>query len=351
MSDRSIVITGAAGFMGIEFLKQVLESTDYNVIIVDCMSYAANERDMWVELAQYPEDRVTVCQQRLQELSDTWKERLDKIKMDYVFNFAAESHVDNSNKSGEPFISSNILGTYRFVEYLRTNHPELKCFFQISTDEVYGMTYNENYAEETGELPDAYEEIDDYDPTSYYATSKAAAEMFVKSANKVWGFPYIITRSCNNFGPFQHAEKFIPKFIKSVLTKVPFTLYGDGKQSRQWVSSSRHADCLLELMLFVESGDIETCQIFNIGGHQLENTEMMDTLLVALDKTKNEVLFDDSEDRPGHDLAYNLNSNKLDNLVGDYPWERFQDELKDTVRFYRERYPEKSADEYYDKVN
>jgi len=348
MSKKSIVITGAAGFMGLEFLKQALEKTDYNIICIDAMTYAANEEAFWKEVSLHKQKRVIICQQKIQNIAVYWKKVLDEHNIKYVFNFAAESHVDNSNEDGTPFVESNILGTYNLVEYMRNNHPELKCFFQISTDEVYGMSYNVNFRQETAGLPDDYLENNDYNPTSYYAASKASAEMFVKSASKVWNFPYIITRSCNNFGPFQHIEKLIPKFLKNMILGISFPLYGDGKQLRQWVSSARHAECLIELMKAVEGTFIETNQIFNIGGIQMENLELIDKLMTAIQKSENKGLLDSSYDRPGHDLAYNLNSTKLDKLVGEYTKERFEKELSQTVNFYSEKFTHESFDREYE---
>jgi len=335
---KTILITGAAGFIGSEFLRQTLENTDYNVIALDCITYASDEEYMWRLFKDIPKERYDVSQQRLENLSPYWVKRLNRQNIDYVYHFAAESHVDNSNTNGKPFIDSNILGTYSLVEYLRKNHPELKCFFHVSTDEVYGPSFNPNYAEETFNLISHYKETDRLAPTSYYAVSKASAEMIVQSAGKVHGFPYVITRCANNFGSTQHNEKLIPKFIEKVISGESFPLYGKGEQIREWVSSTRHCECLFALTeLFgvkVNSGDI-----YNIGGYALTNKELMEKILGILEISINDVKFDSTFDRPGHDLAYGIDSSKLDTLVGEYTMETFEKEFRNTVLYYQDKDP------------
>ena len=332
---KTILITGAAGFIGSEFLRQTLEDTDYNVIILDCLSYASNEEYMWRLLKGVPKERYDFSQQRLENLSPYWVKRLNLRSIDYVYHFAAESHVDNSNTNGKPFIDSNILGTYSLVEYLRKNHPELKCFFHISTDEVYGPSFNPSYADETFNLLSHYKESDRLAPTSYYAVSKASSEMIVQSAGRVHGFPHVITRCANNFGNTQHNEKLIPKFIEKVLKGESFPLYGKGEQIREWVSSTRHGECLFALTKFL-GGKVQSGDIYNIGGYALTNKELMDKILGILDIPIADVKFDTSFDRPGHDLAYGINSTKLDTMVGGYAKDTFEKEFRNTVCYYRD---------------
>jgi dTDP-glucose 4,6-dehydratase len=217
---------------------------------------------------------------------------------DYIVHFAAESHVDNSIKNGLPFVRTNVEGTFNLLEISRKN-KNIKKFIHISTDEVYG-DMDEHIA-----INHTATEGDDLKPSSYYSATKAASDMLVLSANRTYGLPYLITRTCNNFGEHQFDEKFLPTIARSIKEDKPIPVYGDGLQVREWMYVYDNVRVICDLMF----DDEVVNQVMNIGtGVRLTNLKIITKIGEILNK---EVQFNYVEDRLGHDRKYGLNSAKL----------------------------------------
>jgi dTDP-glucose 4,6-dehydratase len=217
---------------------------------------------------------------------------------DYIVHFAAESHVDNSIKNGLPFVRTNVEGTFNLLEISRKN-KNIKKFIHISTDEVYG-DMDEHIA-----INHTATEDDDLKPSSYYSATKAASDLLVLSANRTYGLPYLITRTCNNFGEHQFEEKFLPTIARSISEGKPIPVYGDGKQVREWMYVYDNVKIICDLMF----DDEVVNQVFNIGtGNRMTNLDIIKNISYILNK---EVDIKYVEDRLGHDRKYGLNSNKM----------------------------------------
>jgi len=279
-----IIVTGGLGFIGSHFVNYVRENTDHEVLIIDKLTYAGNPNNIILPTAYLKKD---ICDITPEDLGD----------YDYIVNFAAESHVDNSIKDGLPFVKSNVQGTFNMIEVARKNKNLIK-FLHISTDEVYG-DIDEYSAIET----------DNIIPSSYYSATKASADMLVTSAGRTYGFPYLITRTCNNYGENQHNEKFVPKIINSIKKGDEVPVYGDGEQVREWIHADDNAKAILTLLM---SDEVNT--VYNIGtGESYTNNQIIGIISNILGK---EVKFKYVEDRLGHDRRYSLSSLKYENKFG-----------------------------------
>jgi len=289
------IITGAWGFIGSEFLKKVyVENQFTEIIVVDKQTYAADQARVPIPILR--DERVQfitedICNLTYEMVGD----------FDYLVNFAAETHVDNSIIDGKPFIRSNYEGVFNLLEVARQSKT-LKKFVQISTDEVYGDVKDEFCSRENDVL----------NPSSYYASTKAGADLLVKSAHRTYGLPYLITRSCNNFGGLQHQEKFIPKVIDCIKSDKPIPVYGNGDQKRVWISVEDNVNVIYQL---VQS---KTClnEIVNIGSeYQQTNMDIIDAIGKVLQRTP---IVEHVDDRLGHDVEYNLDLCKLQDLEFDH---------------------------------
>lgn len=279
-----IIVTGGLGFIGSHFVNYVRENTYHKVLIIDKLTYAGNLNNLILPTDYLKKD---ICDVIPEDLGD----------YDYIVNFAAESHVDNSIKDGLPFVKSNVQGTFNMIEVARKNKNLIK-FLHISTDEVYG-DIDEDSAIET----------DNIIPSSYYSATKASADMFVMSAGRTYGFPYLITRTCNNYGENQHHEKFIPKIIRSIKNGDEVPVYGDGEQVREWIHADDNAKAILTLLM-----SDEVNEIYNIGtGESYTNNQIIKMIGNILGK---DVKFKYVEDRLGHDKRYSLSSLKYENKFG-----------------------------------
>jgi dTDP-glucose 4,6-dehydratase len=258
------------------------------------MTYASDPKRLhdtvpnWIE---FPFNKLDICDVTVNHING----------YQYVVNFAAETHVDNSINDGRPFIRSNVEGVFNLLEQCRRMsqfRDDFKKFIQISTDEVYGDI--EHVLESTEEHP--------IHPSSYYSATKASADMLVKSACRTYGLPYIITRTCNNYGPGQHEEKFIPKLEKCLQENKPIPVYTPGTQVREWIHVDDNCKAIYNLMVSNKVNDI-----YNIGsGERYNNLEVID----ILDKD-NKANIELVTDRKGHDKRYALNSNKYKSEFGD----------------------------------
>jgi dTDP-glucose 4,6-dehydratase len=273
-----IVVTGGLGFIGSSFVDLCV-SKGIEVLVIDKMTYASNED--WL-----PMDTELL----VSDICDVTEEDLGEY--DYLVNFAAESHVDRSIKDGLPFVKSNIQGTYNLLELARKN-PKLKKFVQISTDEVYGdLEFL---------FVDEVDETHELKPSSYYSSTKASADLIVQSCGHTYGLPYLITRTCNNFGIRQHSEKFIPTIIDCIKNKKEIPMYGDGKQVREWIWVEDNVRQVFRYMLDSDEG------IRNIGSKErLTNKDIIQQVGEILNT---EPLITSVEDRLGHDRRYGLKTN------------------------------------------
>ena len=271
-----IVVTGGCGFIGSSFVH-LCKNLGHEVLVIDKMTYASNEDWLPMDTELLVSDICDVTESDLGEY-------------DYLVNFAAESHVDNSIKDGKPFVKTNIEGTYNLLELARKN-KKLKKFVQISTDEVYGDL-------DKLDIEASFEQNFLY-PSSYYSATKASADMLVFSCGHTFGLPYVITRTCNNFGINQHSEKFIPTIMRSIKEDKPIPVYGDGKQIREWIWVEDNVKEILKLMLYKEG-------TYNIGsGDCLQNIDIIKHIGDVIGK---EPKYEFVKDRLGHDRRYTLDT-------------------------------------------
>jgi|MDSV01.3.fsa_nt_gb dTDP-glucose 4,6-dehydratase len=296
-----IVVTGGLGFIGSSFVNLVKEKNPTaTVLVVDKCTYAANPNNISKSVEYLKED---ICNVTAEDLGD----------YDYIVHFAAESHVDNSIKDGKPFIRTNVEGTFNLLELTRQNKT-LKKFIHISTDEVYGDKLN-------GES----KETDKIFGSSYYSATKASSDLLVLAAHRTFGLPYIITRTCNNYGSHQHKEKFLPTIIRSIKESKEVPVYGDGQQIREWIDVNDNVEQIYNLML-----SDEVNEIFNIGtGERYTNVKLLEKVA---DELGTSVKYRFVEDRLGHDRRYALDSTKLKECGFDKKYKTLTDFLKEEVK-------------------
>lgn len=306
-----ILVTGGAGFIGSNFIHYQLENYDDQIINLDKLSYAGNPDNLkgLEKNSNYQFEKIDICQQ----------DKVDKIMhqgIDYIVNFAAESHVDRSIEDPADFVETNIEGTHNLLELALKFG--VKKFVQISTDEVYGSLGAEGKFDEKSPL----------NPSSPYAASKAAADLLVQSYAKTYDLNVNITRSSNNFGPYQYPEKLIPLFIIKALQEEKLPLYGDGSNIRDWIYVKDHCRALDLVMRKAKKGEI-----YNIGANnQKSNLEMTKKILAAL--SKSELLIKYVEDRQGHDYRYAVENSKIKT---DLDWKAefdFEEALRLTINWY-----------------
>ncbi len=305
-----VLITGGCGFIGTNFVKYWLEKYPNDEITnLDKLTYAGNPDNLKdiEDNPKYTFVKGDICDRKI----------VDKVMKDkdIVFNFAAESHVDNSIKGPLVFTESNVLGTHVLLESARQNN--IKKFIHISTDEVYGSVKEGSFSE-----------TDTLKPNSPYSAAKAAAEMLVRAYNITFKLPVVITRSSNNYGPYQYPEKVIPLFVTNLIENKKVPLYGTGMNVRDWIYVIDNC----EAVDFVsKNGKIG--EIYNIGGgNEIPNIELTNSILKEMDK--DETYIEYVEDRLAHDFRYSLTCNKIHKL-GWKPRFNFETALKETVQWYK----------------
>jgi dTDP-glucose 4,6-dehydratase len=330
-SDRMrLFVTGVAGFIGSNFVYYWLSRHSSDEIIgLDSLTYAGNLEN----LENIPVDqkkRFTFIHGDICD-SERVKDIFDRNDVDYVVNFAAESHVDRSIHDPRIFLRSNILGTANLLDAAkgawneRTDGLSKKRFLQISTDEVYGSLGHDGF----------FTELTPLDPHSPYSASKASADLLVKAYHDTYGMPILITRCSNNYGPYQFPEKLIPLMISHALNHQPLPVYGDGKQVRDWLYVEDHCRAIDRVL---DSG--RTGEVYNIGGSNERYNIDIVRLVVALlrEETKdpeiNDSLIRFVKDRPGHDRRYAIDSSKIQAELGWKPSVTFEEGIRSTIHWY-----------------
>jgi dTDP-glucose 4,6-dehydratase len=313
--SKTILITGGAGFIGSNYLNTFVPAyPNYRFINIDSLTYAADLKNITVSKAEnYTFTQADIRNYEI--LIAIFKE----FSPTHVINFAAESHVDNSILGPRIFIETNIVGTENLLECARTQN--VARFHQISTDEVYGsLTPDEKPTTENASLL----------PNSPYSASKAAADLLVRSYHKTFGLDTVTTRASNNYGPNQHPEKLIPRFITNLLDSKKVPVYGEGKNVRDWIHVSDHVHGIDAAFHKGTSGEI-----YNLGGGQ-ELTNLAITKEILHLVGKDEDMIERVADRLGHDFRYALDSSKATRELGWTPKKDFATGLKETVEYYKQ---------------
>lgn len=312
----NLLITGGAGFIGSRFVElmvsQEIPNTYSSVTVVDNLTYSGNliNLDFVISHPSLQFFKADICDQSVID------EILVSRKIDFIVNFAAESHVDRSIESSYEFFRTNVMGTQNLLD-LAVKH-EIKRFLQISTDEVYGSI-------DQG----SWEETESLKPNSPYSASKASADLLVMSYGKTHGLNIGITRCCNNFGLRQFPEKIIPLFVSNLIDGKKVPIYGNGKQVREWIHVDDHCRAVADVLSKGEPGEI-----YNVAGSdEFENIELAKKILQHFGK-KEEDCFEFVEDRKGHDFRYSLTGNKIFQQLGFKPKISFSAGLQETINWY-----------------
>lgn len=301
-----ILITGGAGFIGCNFVRYMLKKYDYELVVLDKLTYAGRLENLQDVMGKILFIKGDICERK-----DVEKAMKD---CDVIFNFAAETHVDRSIIEGGVFVKTDVLGTYVLLETSRKYN--VSKFVHISTDEVYGSI-------EKG----SFKETDILDPSSPYSASKAGADLLVKAYYKTYGLPVLITRSSNNFGPYQYPEKLIPRFIINALMNNALPLYGDGLNVRDWLYVEDNCEAIDIVWRKGRSGEI-----YNIAsGDEKTNIEITRLILKELDKSESLITY--VKDRLGHDRRYSLDCTRIRNL-GWRPKYNFEESMRKTIQWY-----------------
>ncbi|GAA4776909.1 dTDP-glucose 4,6-dehydratase [Citricoccus nitrophenolicus] len=322
----TILVTGGAGFIGSNFVHYVLESTDHRVIVLDKLTYAGNR----ASLEGLPEQRLTFRHGDIAD-ADLLAELMPQV--DAVVHYAAESHNDNSLDNPRPFVDTNLLGTYALIEAARRHDVR---FHHISTDEVYGDLELDD--------PERFTETTPYNPSSPYSSTKAGSDLLVRAWVRSFGLRATISNCSNNYGPYQHVEKFIPRQITNVIDGVRPRLYGEGLNVRDWIHANDHSSAVLTIL---ERGRLGETYLIGADGERNNKTVIEDILEIMGEPAG---AYEHVVDRPGHDLRYAIDSTKLRTELGWVPqYADFRAGLEATVRWYRDNEswwrPQKAAAE------
>lgn len=309
---QRFIVTGGSGFIGSNFIRHMINAyPECLVVNIDKLTYSGNDQNLkdLEDNERYSFFKADICD----------KEKINEIVQsgDIVINFAAESHVDNSILGADEFIRTNVLGTQVLLDVAR--HKEAKLFIQISTDEVYGSLGFEQRSSSENDI---------FMPSSPYSASKAAAEMLCFACMRTFKQPIIITRSSNNFGPYQFPEKVIPLFVTNLIEGEKVPLYGEGLNVRDWIHVQDNCEAIDFVIHNGKAGEA-----YNIGGgNELRNVDLTKQILSEMEKDESWIR--NVEDRLGHDLRYSLNCEKLHDL-GWKPRFSFTEALKKTVEWYK----------------
>ncbi|AQP50354.1 dTDP-glucose 4,6-dehydratase [Tessaracoccus flavescens] len=308
----SFLVTGGAGFVGGNFVRSLLRRRDDNVTVLDALTYAANRST----LDSLPRERF-----RLVEGSVCDEELVHRMVADHdvVVHFAAQSHNDNSLADPAPFVETNLVGTFRILEAVRRHE---RRYHHVSTDEVYGDLAVDQAR---------FTEASPYAPSSPYSATKAGSDHLVRAWVRSYGIRATISNCSNNYGPFQHVEKFIPRQITNLIDGVRPVLYGSGDNVRDWIHVDDHTDAVLAI---IERGRIGETYLIGADGER-SNREVIELILAAMRRPVD--AYDLVADRPGHDLRYAIDWSKLRDELGWRPRHGdFARGLQETISWYRD---------------
>lgn len=327
-----LLVTGGAGFIGSNFVRYILrERPDWTVTVLDALTYAGNENNLHgLDAARFSLVKGDICD------AETVNKAVEQC--DSVVHFAAETHVDNSVHEPWPFVQTNIVGTYQLLEAVRKNGKRLH---HISTDEVYG---------DLGLDDPKFTERTAYNPSSPYSASKAASDHLVRAWVRSFGVAATLSNCSNNYGPYQHVEKFIPRQITEIIDGRKPKLYGTGENIRDWIHAEDHSSGVLAIL---EHGKIGDTYMIGSDGEKT-NKQVLEIILMQMGKNASD--YDHVDDRPGHDLRYAIDATKLRNELGWEPkFTDFNSGLTDTIDWYQKNEawwrPQKAATEaHYEEL-
>ena len=306
----NLLVTGGLGFIGSNFIKYIFNKYEnYHIYNVDLKTYAASYDNISDEINNSDRYSLSIC-----DINDTDRIRnlIQKYDVNYIINFAAESHVDKSINNSTPFVQTNINGTHSLLSLLH-DCPSVERYLQVSTDEVYGSL---------SEGDDAFTENTPLQANSPYSASKASADLLCRSFYETFDYPILITRCSNNYGPNQHEEKLIPLMIKNAKAGKKLPVYGDGRNIRDWIHVSDHCS---GIDVVLHDGKIG--EVYNIGGkNEVRNIDIVKTILKLLDKDESQIEF--IKDRLGHDWRYAIDNSKIQDELNWFPSVNFKTGLK-----------------------
>ena len=306
-----LLVTGGAGFIGSNFVHYLLDNTEHTVTVLDKMTYAANK----ASLNGLDGTRFNLM---VGDIAD--RELTDELvaQADAVIHYAAESHNDNSLANPEPFIHTNLVGTFTLLEAVRRHGTR---YHHISTDEVFGDLALDD--------PVKFTETTPYNPSSPYSSTKAGSDLLVRAWVRSFGIEATISNCSNNYGPYQHIEKFIPRQITNILSGLTPKLYGEGLNVRDWIHATDHSSAVLRIL---ESGKIGETYLIGADGEE-NNITVLRTILRLMGKDEND--FEHVIDRPGHDMRYAIDGTRLREELGWEPqFTDFEAGLDDTIAWY-----------------
>ncbi len=308
-----LLVTGGAGFIGSNFVHYVLKNRpDYTITVLDKLTYAGNKDNL-------VEADTTRCELVVGDICD--EVLVDKLvsEADAIVHFAAESHNDNSLHSPRPFLDTNIIGTYTLIEAARKHETR---YHHISTDEVYGDLELDD--------PKKFTESTPYNPSSPYSSTKAGSDLLVRAWVRSFGVQATISNCSNNYGPYQHVEKFIPRQVTEILEGRKPKLYGAGENVRDWIHTEDHSSAVLTIL---EKGVIGETYLVGADGEK-DNKTVVELILKLMGKDSKD--YDHVNDRPGHDMRYAIDSTKLRTELGWSPeFTDFETGLKSTIEWYK----------------
>jgi len=310
----NLLVTGGAGFIGSNFVRHIYrERPDWHITVLDALTYAGNKHNLdGLDKNRLIFVKGNICDEVI----------LDKLVSgcDAVVHFAAESHNDNSLHTPWPFVETNLVGTYRILEAVRKHNKRLH---HISTDEVYGDLELDE--------PNKFKEQTAYNPSSPYSATKAGSDMLVRAWVRSFGVQATISNCSNNYGPYQHIEKFIPRQVTEIIEGRKPKLYGNGQNVRDWIHTEDHSSGVLAIL---EKGKIGETYLIGANGEK-NNKEVIELILELMGKAKND--YQHVNDRPGHDLRYAIDSAKIRQELAWQPkYTDFKAGLAETIKWYKE---------------
>jgi len=312
-----ILVTGAAGFIGSNFVEYITKKHhEYNIIVLDKLTYAGNMENLKKVYAKIKFEKGDICN------FDLVSSIFDKYHIDGVIHFAAESHVDNSIKAPFIFTQTNVIGTHTLLEVAKQKWGEKSKnkFVHISTDEVYGTLGEEGFFTETSPIK----------PNSPYSASKASSDLIALAYAETYKMNITVTNCSNNYGPYQHNEKLIPHMIKLAMNDEKLPVYGNGRNVRDWLYVEDHCEAI---DLVYSNGRAK--ERYNIGGHnERRNIDIVKLILKKLGKSESLISY--VEDRKGHDYRYAIDPTKITNELGWMPKTKFEDGIIKTIDWYIE---------------